>query len=297
MFAAVMSSLHYLSKVRPWLGSDFAFCVPSRAGANPAAIFGVVDTIGTFHALILRAFIRRIIRKIRHELLVIDSPERLSAAVINVLMAQNQSLLALKRGPTEEPLGFCVALGGITGNQCLISSLGDCRAYRITPPVASHTAPRVTCLTRDHNGIQTVLQDYADTPRVFLKNELHERGRLLSKFWGKYNDEELRAELQQGQVRFELNTQEGLMLMTDGLYLPMVHSIMRNGGYRLSARDYYLEPWLSDFISRGEYLQGEPDLRPNWQSLLVNLFSFARDYTAKRPRYRDDMAILMLFQT
>jgi len=25
--------------------------------------------------------------------------------------------------------------------------------------------------------------------------------------------------------------------------------------------------------------------------------SFARDYTAKRPRYRDDMAILMLFQT
>jgi hypothetical protein len=120
---------------------------------------------------------------------------------------------------------------------------------------------------------------------VFLKNEMQELSRTLSTFWGVPNQEAAEATLDNNIVYRDLLPGDCVMLITDGVFIPILRSLLDKANFRLHRKQFYLEPWLTEMIANGGYMDGR-----SCRDLLPDVVDRARHYASRKSRYQDDIA-------
>lgn len=127
-----------------------------------------------------------------------------------------------------------------------------------------------------------------------MQNELSQLSRHLSSYWGMANEKMIEEIFEEEVKHIELNAGEVLLFLTDGIYLPIVRSLMDQTNYHLSVDDYYLEHWLEEFIRSAGYTNSEKKDK-RIEDLLPDLADYCTQYTANRKRYRDDIAAIQIY--
>lgn len=290
-----MKQLEYNTIIDPRRGSDYAFCVARERAAGPVAICGVLDTMGDVRIKNTRGFFRGLEQRcadlVRDERIA-DLPalvDRLRAEIVQ----RNGEIGPAYEDGEETVFGFCLAFAALFANRVSVLWLGDCRAYLLrrvsTDPSTNATRPWVFSLTKDHNQLHALLEK--EKEYTFLKNELSDLSRRLTCFWGMQDEHLLKDVLNHPHEPTALRPDDTLLLMTDGLYLPIVRYTMELRNFRLTADEYSLRYWLQQFLTDGRFGQDEGH---DWPELLDGLKRACFRVISRKPRYRDDIAAVML---
>ncbi len=288
-----MPRLDAVAYTQPKTGSDFAFAVLNATDDPPRSVVGAIDTIGELHQRfgVLRKFVIRFENMLRD---MLDDPasgdlETLDRMIRERVLALNQEVAGLFRRRDKGVSGFCMAMACMVGHRCSAIWVGDSRAYRIgLRPDPETGRPRVEtkALTTDQNGLATRLE--GKERHIFLRGELQELSKRLVCYWGHPNDERVAQTLREERSVADLLPGDVALAMTDGIYLPIIRSILYQQNFIMNLRDFYLEDWLSNFMqSRGYF---DPD-GPDWKSLSTDLIRHVLKYTSVKRRYRDSIAI------
>lgn len=289
-----MKGLKQTAITLPRFSSDYCLCAQQPGPDGGAAYFGVADMIG--HPGILRRgqYMNKSERLVRMRLLE-EKPDSLAAVdqmITHELARQNPQIRAVC-ALSENAMGYCLCAAAFYQRTFRIHWLGDCRAYHLRREhSAGEVRYEVRILTQDQNMLHRTLAEKGEL--VFLRNELQDLSKKLDCFLGYEDDETVQRTLIGQQVGAELGPDDCLLLMTDGLYMPLVRALLDLTHFKISLKDYYLEDWLSRFL-----LQTENDRNPGaaarWPELVKALVDAVRKYTRRRPEYRDDIAVLGIY--
>lgn len=287
-----MTEIEFIAESQPRHGSDFCLHALARHGERTAAVLGVADTIGQPRQVReLAAFIRRFAARLQERVADPDGSrlDALTEGVAADLLAGNDELRRIGGDPAD-PFGFSVVLGVFDEARGRLFHLGDCRAYLVGPRAGNPQAPIIArCLTRDHNALHEILQRQAR--HVFLKSELLDYSRRLEYYWGMPGESTLEDLVRRQTASVELAPNCGLLMMTDGLYLPLIRELLYHVNFTMSAEQYYLGPWFEFYFAQHPYFR-DGVLLENWNTLLSDLLQRCAHYTAIKRRYRDSIAAL-----
>lgn len=268
---------------KPRSGSDYALQHTAQIGEDRVAILAVLDTIGQAPTGPMKKFIGRFDDALG-EIMRGFAPvtlEAMEATVTDLILQGNAELVPMNR-EKRDIFGFCITVCIIHNRECRIMQLGDCRAWLMEHQPGGN--PSAKMLTRDQNSLAMVME--AEGEYTFLSNELLELSRTLHFYWGKPDQDSVKAALEKSKRAFQLSERCCLFLSTDGVFLPLIRGLLDLSNYKLTREQFSLEPWLVNFLDTGEYL-----IRPGqWQQLAPEMIHLAERYTARKPRYRDDMA-------
>jgi len=283
-----MPTIEHIIEKRPRAGSDYSLAITHSKNGHDLAIFTALDTIGRPSFRGMKRLIKDIERGFKEVLRQdgIDSIDALAKAMRDEILRLNKVLQEL----TDEPLfGFGMATLIVFDNRCRSLWLGDCRSYLIRPTTG---ALKVRCLTRDQNKLCDAISEKESY--VFLQNEFQELSRTLNCFWGMRQEEHVAATLDQQVESFELQPRDILLVLTDGVFLPICRSLLEFTNYRITWDDFTLENWLTNFIDGGGYLppKGGPD---QYKAVLRDLIIQAEKFTSRKSRYRDDIACVAAY--
>ncbi|HQQ05014.1 MAG TPA: PP2C family serine/threonine-protein phosphatase [Kiritimatiellia bacterium] len=278
-----MNALETSGIKKPRSGSDYALHHTALNGAERRGVIAAIDTIGQSATGPMKKFISAFDRELGE---IISNGragtlDELDAAVTELLLRSNSALLPLNRD-RRDIFGFCITLCLMHGSECRVMQLGDCRAYLLEH--RPDRAPAATMLTRDQNSLAMVMA--VEKEYTFLSNELLELSRTLHGYWGKPDTENVRAALENSKRTVELPEPCCVFAATDGIFLPLIRGLLDLNNYRLTEEQFSLEAWLVNFLDTGGHL-----LHPGqWQHLVPDMIHLAEQYSAKKPRYRDDIA-------
>jgi serine/threonine protein phosphatase PrpC len=280
--------------VYPPKSSDYRLCAQSEDGA--VVVAAVLDTIGRPKVRGLPAVVdglgegfRRLVE--RDEAREFDS---LKSAVHEVIAGTNDLVIGLRQGAGAAGiLGYCLALAAGVGERFFTIRLGDCRAYRVDPPRPNRLAA-VRCLHADQNMlnelVETHLPRFPEGVQLF-RSELLEYSRRLTGYVG-IPAEGLRAILEGQTAELDLTDGRGVLLLTDGCFLPVIRSRLKDMNYRIDRDALYLESWMAEFLGRQGPFTGGAE---NWDAALDALKEGCLQSSRSRGRYRDDMAAAAVF--
>lgn len=268
---------------RPRSGSDYALHHTTSTGTDRRAVIAAIDTIGQSATGPMKKFVAAFDRDLG-EIISGKSPatlDELDGAVTDLLLRGNAGLVPLNRGK-RDIFGFCITVCLIRNRECRVMQLGDCRAYLLEHQQERN--PSVKMLTRDQNSLAMTMD--TEKEYTFLSNELLEMSRTLHCYWGKPDIENVKSTLEHSKHTVELPNPCCVFASTDGIFLPLIRSLLDLSNYKLTQEQFSLEPWLVNFMDAGEYL-----LRPGqWEQLVPDMVHLAEQYAMKKPRYRDDIA-------
>ena len=89
-----------------------------------------------------------------------------------------------------------------------------------------------------------------------------------------------------------MNNGDHILMITDGIYFPIVRHIMKQKHYTLSASDFFLLDWLQELIDDLSYNEWNDTI--DSKRLLGVLSEISLDLAPRGSRYRDDMAGIAL---
>ena len=191
--------------------------------------------------------------------------------------------------------GFCFAAAVRVDRELAVHWMGDCRSYHFRRGAAAEGGPAVECLTRDNNKLTSdMLGIDAERPGAeieLLKNEMLELSRQPQLYLGIRSDGDFAAQIGNQTRRIALEPGDMLMVPTDGIFLPIIRYESARYGFTLSRERLYREQWLGQYLRNGEYLQDYSGLEV-WRRLPEDLKRDCVEYTRRRRRYRDDMAVI-----
>lgn len=278
-----------LTFTHPAQSSDFCLEAVSPDPTVPAAVYAACDMIGRPQVLPWRNYMRRA-RRDFVALMAAEPPsslDALTALVRRVLRHHNDLVRAIRERHDRSAFGFCIALAAIYAGEARIFWLGDCRAYTL-----GAEGPR--CLTRDQNRLHAAVAGHtADDPLVLFKNEILELSRHLEGFLGMSDTAAMDALLDAQDVRLRIAPGAALLLTTDGLYMPIVRERMEVTNYRITAEDLYIEKSLAQFFEEAD-CEPHENAADRWMNRAVRVARAAVDIGRRRPRYRDDIAMILL---
>jgi serine/threonine protein phosphatase PrpC len=273
----------------PW-GSDYAICLSRRGGAEAAAACAIIDTIGDSSRIktvgVVSLFERKLDAILRTR--ANDDLPALGRRVREAMLRVDDAILRIGPRPDHKVFGFCAAVGLVRGQALQVFWLGDCRAYVVR--AAAGGVPAVECLTRDHNDLNDILQRNGEYE--FLKSEMPELSRKLTWYWGSPDRPGLESLLAAQERIVALPPGDAVLFLTDGVYLPILRSLMELAHFRLDGRAYYLEDWMGRFLHKRGCVQagGGLDLARAHRELVAA----SRESTARHRRYRDSIAVASL---
>jgi serine/threonine protein phosphatase PrpC len=177
--------------------------------------------------------------------------------------------------------------------------MGDCRAYHFSWELDEDSGKqgcRVKALTRDNNTLTSKLMEVEENEDQesfeLMKNELLELSRQLKLYMGISNDENFAQEIARQTISLELDEDDALLLMTDGMYMPIVRHNIANTNFHLTMDMHYLEDWFALYIDNGNYLLNHDGVE-RWDALARDIRKSCIKYTNTKHRYRDDMAVIV----
>ncbi len=275
----------------PRRGSDFTIWAPSDGGG----VAVILDLIGQTASWGLKRHVTRIERDLDRLAQVWTDlpPDDAGSAFREWILSTNAEIhevVSREDARNPEPGGFSMAAAFIQHGHGHVHWLGDCRAYRVDT-----AGPACELLTRDHNKLQTVMTDQTDF--AFLQNEMQEFSRSMHYYWGHPDQERIRKVLADQPGPSALTASQGLLLLSDGMFLPIVRSLLDLNCFRLSEHDFRLDEWMGRFLGSGDYFNPEEPRETPWEDVLNELADFTRRYTNRKARYRDDMAGICVYST
>lgn len=275
----------------PRRSSDYCLAAVAST-AVPAAIYAACDMIGRPQILPWRNYMRRVQRDL--EAALDAAPPRdldaVTALTRRVLRHHNELVRAIRERHDRSAFGFCLALAAVFAGEVRIHWLGDCRAYAI-----GAEGPR--CLTRDQNRLQAAVAGRKeDNPLVLFKSDIMDLSRHLDGFLGMYDETAMDALLDGQDVRLRLAPGEGLLLTTDGLYMPMVRERMDRTNHRITEADLYIESPLAEVFAQADR-RPAADAAGHWMNRAERVVATAVNIGRRRTRYRDDIAMILLHAT
>ncbi len=273
----------------PANSSDFCLEAIAPDPAVPAAVYAACDMIGRPQILPWRNYMRRVRRDLQTALAA-EPPrglDALTALARRVLRLHNELVRAIRERHDRSAFGFCLAMAAVFAGEARIHWLGDCRAYAVDA-----NGPR--CLTRDQNRLQiAVAGRTAEDPLILFKSEMMELSRHLDGFLGMNDEAALDALLDAQDVRFRFGPGAGLLLTTDGLYMPVVRERMDATNHRITEAELYVEQPLAEIFAAADR---EPvrTAAERWMNRAACAARTAVDIGRRRPHYRDDIAMILL---
>ncbi len=294
-------TLELKSLTHPRRSSDF--CILSSAVRNEKnyAVSGVIDTIGRPH----KKYVRKVIGTLRKntETIVKDESitdlQTLGRYVKQTLCEANELAENLYKRQSGF-LGFCFAFALRVDNEVQIVWGGDCRAYSFEPTVdaGGSSACRVRCLTRDNNSLESRMREIHENDEKqemqMLKSEMLELSRQLKCYIGMGHSERFIKMLDDQTSELTLERGSALMLTTDGLIMPIIRHEVANAGFNLTLERLYLEEWFGRYLTNGEYFRDFQGMAV-WDSMINDIKDSCLKYTRQRRRYRDDMAVIHMY--
>jgi len=273
----------------PRRSSDYCLEAVASDPAVPAAVYAACDMIGRPQILPWRNYMRRVRRDLQAALDA-DSPRDLDAVTAltrRALRHHNELVRAIRERHDRSAFGFCLALAAVYAGEVRIHWLGDCRAYAV-----GAEGPR--CLTRDQNRLQAAVAGRKDdNPLVLFRSDIMDLSRHLDGFLGMYDEAAMDALLDRQDVRLRLAPGTGLLLTTDGLYMPMVRERMDATNHRIAEADLYIETPLGNVFAEADR-RPAADAAGRWMNRAACAAAAAVDIGRRRPRYRDDIAMILL---
>jgi len=273
--------------------SDYGLAAVHAADGHMSGIYAVTDLIG--HPIMLRfgKYMTAVQRDFQ-ELLRRAPPgdlDALTTAVAREIAARNARIRELRAVKSRGAFGFCLCLAVVCDDACRIFQLGDARAYALRRRADPGGTPGVVPLTSDQNQIQRLLVERRGE-MVLFRNELVELSKQLECYWGHPDDATVRRTLEVAAAAppLPLPAGDALLMMTDGLYLPLVRRRMDATNFRLTPEDYYLAPWFAEWFAARAADAAPPD----WTALKDDLLRDTETWCRRKPRYRDDIAVLLL---
>ena len=284
----------YFTFTYPRRSSDFCLC----ALRPPRALFGVSDMIGHPEGLRWRNYMRVLARDLRR-LIEGDAGAglaELQARLTGHLLWHDQQIFEFRQRHDRAAFGFCVLFVFLEGVAGRLHWLGDCRAYRITrsprDPADGSRRFRVRCLTRDHNALAALVEDRGEI--TLFRDEMIEQAKRLNAFLGLGVEEHNRELLTRATPIEPLTTDDCLLLMTDGLYVPHLRASLDGLNFHLNHERLYLESWLARLLEEAD--RRIPDDEPNyWSELATILVEETLKLVRHRRHYRDDMALTGIY--
>lgn len=282
-------NLEVLTFTHPRRSSDYCLEVEASDFGCPARIYAACDMIGRPSVLYWGNYMRRVERDLQA---AVDAErprdlDGLLRIVRRVLRHHNELVRAIRTRHDRSAFGFCLALAAIYGEETRIHWLGDCRAYEVRNGVFRH-------LTQDQNKLHVAVMKSGDEPLVLFRSEIQELSRHLEGFLGMYDEAAMDALLDAQSAGIALQPGAALLLASDGLYMPMVRERMEATNYRLTAEELYAEKTMAAVWAQGDRLPAG-DEAERWMNRASALVSRAVENGRRRPRYRDDIAMLLAY--
>lgn len=280
-------ALHAFRLSRPRRSSDA--CLLVRDAAGEPLVGGVCDMIGRPAGLAWRHYARTAQRQIQRALkrTAAGSLDALCDTLRDEFRKQNLQIREAARRHDRSAFGFCAAFAARRADRFRVISLGDCRVYRLRAPPPGATGP-FCCesLTRDHNALERAVRESGGL--TLFRDEILRLGKRLDVFLGadpRRVEEVLRAEGRE----WTLGPRELLLLVSDGVYVPLLRALMDRTVDRMGPGDLYLESFLAEWLSGRPEAGASP---PPWERWVRRLVRDAESYAALHPAYRDDMAAM-----
>ena len=113
--------------------------------------------------------------------------------------------------------------------------------------------------------------------------------KTLTCFWGNSNVAELDVKLRTDYPVRELQKDDHILFITDGIYFPIIRYLMKQHHYTLHEDDFFMADWMKELIDDlrfHEWDDGQIDAR----KLLTVLSEISLDLAPRGSKYRDDMA-------
>lgn len=270
---------------RPQFSSDASLRIDDAE--NRPALLGVADMIGRPLHLTWRNYMKSAEPMIQKAFLKrnpVTLDER-DSFLQEQLLHHSAMIREIARRHDRSAFGFCIAFAAVAGSRCRIHWLGDCRAYRLRRSAADSPAWESLALTRDHNALDALIRTEGE--HTLFRNEMQEISRNLSCFLG-MDPEVVKTELLAQQVELELEPNDCLWMVTDGVYAPLLRVLLDRTRDRLDLPGLYLEGFLP------EWLNDQPetdDFEIPWETLTRRLVRDVEIYTRRHASCRDDIAV------
>lgn len=281
--------LEALTFTHPRRSSDYCLEVEAADPACPARIYAACDMIGRPSVLFWGNYMKRVERDLQAAVDA-ERPGNLEAVVRiarRALRRHNELVRAIRTRHDRSAFGFCLALAAIHGAEARVHWLGDCRAYEIRNGA-------FRCLTRDQNKLQAAVAAAGDQPLVLFRSDIQELSRHLEGFLGMYDEAAMDALLDAQSARMTLAPGAALMLVSDGLYMPMVRERMEATNYRLSLADLYAEEILGALWAQSDRAPAA-DEADRWMQRASAIVTNAVRIGRRRRHYRDGIAMLLAY--
>ncbi len=269
------------------------YCAFFGGGANPVSVGFVADTIGDPGVSGLDKFIQHFFEETAEAVMRADPVDVDDAGVLlsKRLIESTQSLAMLNK--KNKPIfGYCLVAAICMHNVYKIYWLGDSRAYHVSWHRSDTDELRFRCLTEDHNMMHALIEKHEETQ--LLQNELMDLSHQLTAHWG-MPAERVKPVLEQQSVKGEMAPGEALLLMTDGIFLPLVRSLTMHQHYRINANILYLNEHLDGLLT--DLLMECSDSSDLPQHLLLKMQEQSQAFTQRKVRYKDDMASLLIYES
>jgi hypothetical protein len=283
----------------PRRSSDICVQAGRELGGRDYAVSLVFDTIGRPR----RRRIKRVFREAERAVAALGAGLTEEVDLAELDRRFREMMTGLNRFVREtgqaQPgfFGFCFAAAVRVDRELALHWMGDCRSYHFRPGSAGQDRPQVECITRDNNKLTSdILKIDAEKPGAeieLLKNEMLELSRQLQLYLGIGDDGDFAAQIENQTRRVDLEPGDMLMISTDGIFLPIIRYESAKYGFTLNRERLYLEEWLAQYLHNGEYLHDFSGLEV-WRRLLEDLKRDCVEYTRRRRRYRDDMAVIYI---
>lgn len=240
----------------------------------------------------MRRFLHRLKRDFKASCLENVAPDiaAMDKQISEFISTQNRAIWEENDPAPDRPIGFCMAMAMVCNRMVRCKWLGDCRIYHIRPPRDAGGRIVVKLLSHDQNMLCRNIEE--NESYTFLKNEMTELSRTLLLYWGKPEQLIVQQTLSEQSQETELAPRDLLLLLTDGLFLPLIRAKLDLSNYNLTKDEFTLEEWLSSFLERGAFF--DPSRADRWQEVVPALMETTEQYTGRKTRYRDDMAAVVM---
>ena len=104
------------------------------------------------------------------------------------------------------------------------------------------------------------------------------------------NEAKLNPNLSKEGRRIDLKNGDWFILMTDGIFLPIVRDIVGINA-NVSKEDFYMENWLKEFLYFGGYFH-PLSMNGKSRSLIKDLLNRVRNFSSLHKHYRDSIAAI-----
>ncbi|MBU0677257.1 MAG: protein phosphatase 2C family protein [Verrucomicrobia bacterium] len=275
-------TFEHISIIKPARSSDEPFFAEDTRGGLTRVVFGVVDTIGKPRSRQLKTFVAGLQRSAVQILKSSSatSLDELADDASGFLLKGNAEISSMKRSPRDSLFGLCVSLTIVVEKQFRVLSLGDCRTYHVS-------GDKSQCLTRDHNELASILE--REEKYALLQNELSELSRTLTCHWGTPVTAQL-DDVFAHSLSGSMEDGDLLITFTDGVYLPVVRSVMDLTNCALTRDNYYLEYWMSRVAAEVRKRHGSDFALQDFTGALLEHCAVSSGF--RRKRYRDDIAVV-----